>query len=55
MVERFLNAEREGKLQKTVWATHGLPMLIFITIGLALAFTIGDIVCIVFSQILATK
>jgi len=52
IVERLAKAESEGKLQNIVWATPGLPMLIFITIGFILALTLGDIVWIVISQIL---
>lgn len=52
IVERLVKAESEGKLQNSVWATPGLPMLIFITIGFILALTIGDIIWVVISQIL---
>jgi len=52
IVDKLVKAESEGKIQNMVWATPGLPMLIFITIGLILAFSVGDIVWIVISQIL---
>lgn len=52
VVGRLIKAESEGKLGSMVWATPGLPMLIFITIGLILAFTIGDVVWVLISQIL---
>jgi preflagellin peptidase FlaK len=52
MVERIVEAEREGKIQSEVWATPGLPMLIFITIGFILSLTIGDLVWIVIGQVL---
>jgi len=51
IVERIIKARDEGKIQNMVWATPGLPMLIFITIGLVLALTMGDIVWIIISQI----
>jgi len=51
IVERIIRARSEGKIQNMVWATPGLPMLIFITIGLILALTIGDIVWIIISQV----
>jgi preflagellin peptidase FlaK len=51
IVARLVKAEEEGTIH-TVWATPGLPMLIFITIGLVLALTVGDIVWIVLGQIL---
>jgi len=52
MIERIVKAEKEGKIKNEVWATPGLPMLIFITIGFILSLTLGDIVWIVISQIL---
>lgn len=52
IVERLVKAGSEGKLQNMVWATPGLPMLIFITVGLILALTVGDIVWIIISQLL---
>lgn len=51
IVQRIVKAKNEGKIQNTIWATPGLPMLIFITIGLILAFTVGDIVWIVLGRI----
>jgi preflagellin peptidase FlaK len=53
IVARLNKASSEGRIQNDVWATPGLPMLIFITIGLVLALTVGDIVWIVISQIFA--
>jgi preflagellin peptidase FlaK len=44
IVEKILDAARTGRIQNEVWATPGLPMLIFITVGLVLALVIGDIV-----------
>jgi len=44
IVDRVLNANREGKLQDDVWITPGLPMLIFITAGLVVALLFGDII-----------
>jgi len=49
IVERILNAARTGKIQNSVWATPGLPMLVFITIGLLTALVFGDIVWILLS------
>jgi len=46
IVERILDAARTGKIQNSVWATPGLPMLVFITIGLLIALVFGDIVWI---------
>lgn len=47
IVERILEASREGKLQSDVWVTPGLPMLVFITAGLILALVFGDIIWII--------
>jgi len=44
IVERLAKAVEAGKIQDTVWATPGLPMLIFITAGLIIALFFGDIV-----------
>jgi preflagellin peptidase FlaK len=44
VIERLENAASNGIIQQKVWATPGLPMLIFITVGFAFAFIFGDIV-----------
>ncbi len=44
ILKRLEKAIEEGKIQEEVWATPGLPMLIFITAGLVLALVYGDIV-----------
>ncbi|MDH5783680.1 MAG: prepilin peptidase [Candidatus Bathyarchaeota archaeon] len=44
IVRRILDAARTGKIQNSVWATPGLPMLVFITVGLLIALVFGDIV-----------
>jgi len=44
IVERLTKAVEAGKIQDMVWATPGLPMLIFITAGLIIALFFGDIV-----------
>ena len=44
MVERLSNAVESGKIDSYVWATPGLPMLIFITAGLIVALLFGDVV-----------
>ena len=46
IVERVLSATREGRLPNEVWVTPGLPLLIFITIGLIVALVFGNIVWI---------
>jgi len=48
IVARILEAASEGKLEKEVWVTPGLPMLIFITVGLIVALTFGDIIWAIF-------
>jgi len=54
IVDRVLNAKREGKLQDDVWITPGLPMLVFITAGLIVALLFGDIIWSVLRLILVT-
>jgi len=44
IVERLSNAAEAGKIDAYVWATPGLPMLIFVTLGLIVALLFGDIV-----------
>ncbi|MDI6905835.1 MAG: A24 family peptidase C-terminal domain-containing protein, partial [Candidatus Bathyarchaeia archaeon] len=44
IVERLAKAVEAEKIQDMVWATPGLPMLIFITAGLIIALFFGDIV-----------
>lgn len=52
VVERLANAVEAKKIQDMVWATPGLPMLIFITAGLITALLLGDIVWVVVSFLL---
>jgi archaeal preflagellin peptidase FlaK len=44
IVERLSTAAEAGKIDRYVWATPGLPMLIFVTLGLVVALTLGDFV-----------
>jgi preflagellin peptidase FlaK len=50
IVERILKDTNEGKFGNEVWATPGLPMLIFITAGLIVALTFGDIIWAIFGS-----
>jgi len=52
IVTRLSKAADAGKIDKHVWATPGLPMLIFITIGLVAALLVGDVVWVLISAIL---
>lgn len=45
-VERLDKAVQAGAIQDRIWATPGLPMLIFVTAGLIIALLLGDIVWI---------
>jgi len=44
IVERLSRAVASGKIDSNVFATPGLPMLIFITVGLIISLILGDIV-----------
>jgi preflagellin peptidase FlaK len=44
IVERLSKAVQENKIDSYVWATPGLPMLIFVTLGLVVALFLGDFV-----------
>jgi len=53
IVERLAKAASTGKISFDVWATPGLPMLIFVTIGLIAALLIGDIIWLLISFFLS--
>ena len=53
IVKRLSNARNAGKIEDYVWVTPGLPMLIFVTLGLIVALSFGDIVWMLVSSILA--
>jgi preflagellin peptidase FlaK len=44
IVERLNTATQENKIDSYIWATPGLPMLIFVTVGLVVALFLGDFV-----------
>jgi len=46
IVERLERAIKAGNIQDSIWATPGLPFLIFVTLGLIVALFLGDIVWI---------
>ncbi len=52
IVTRLADSAAAGEIDKHVWATPGLPMLIFITAGLVVALLFGDVVWILISAIL---
>jgi preflagellin peptidase FlaK len=50
IVARIIENVKEEKLDGGVWVTPGLPLLIFITAGLIIALSYGDIVWILLSS-----
>jgi preflagellin peptidase FlaK len=52
IVARLSRAFDAGKIDADVWATPGLPMLVFLTIGLIIALIFGDIVWMLVSFVL---
>ena len=44
IIEHLSNAADAGKIEPYIWTTPGLPMLIFVLLGLITALTIGDFV-----------
>jgi preflagellin peptidase FlaK len=54
IVERLSKASEEGKIDGYVWATPGLPMLIFVTLGLIVALFLGDFVWLLVRLVLGT-
>jgi preflagellin peptidase FlaK len=53
IVARLDDAIEAGKIDPYVWATPGLPMLIFITAGLLVALVFGDVVWVLINAVLA--
>jgi preflagellin peptidase FlaK len=53
IVQRLSKAIEEKRVDEYVWATPGLPMLIFVTLGLVVAVFFGDIVWLLVRAILA--
>ncbi len=51
IVGRLSGAVESGKMRDGVWATPGLPMLIFVTVGLIIALLLGDIVWLVLGSL----
>ena len=52
IVGRLSSAVENGKISEYVWATPGLPMLIFVTAGLIVSLLFGDIIWLLVSFIL---
>ncbi|MEM1726785.1 MAG: A24 family peptidase C-terminal domain-containing protein [Candidatus Bathyarchaeia archaeon] len=52
IVERLSKAVRQGLISNSIWASPGLPMLIFITLGLLVAIVFGDVVWILIKHLL---
>ena len=52
IVERLSNAIDAKAIDGYVWATPGLPMLIFVTLGLVVALFFGDIVWLLVQAVL---
>jgi archaeal preflagellin peptidase FlaK len=53
IVQRLTKAIETKQIDDYVWATPGLPMLIFVTLGLIVAVFFGDIVWLIVRAILA--
>jgi hypothetical protein len=52
IVGRLSDAAANQKIERYVWATPGLPMLIFVTLGLLVAVFFGDLVWLIVRVIL---
>lgn len=53
ILNRLNLAIKAKKISNYIWSTPGLPMLIFVTIGLIIALVFGDIVWILISLVLS--
>ncbi len=54
IVDRLSKAAEAGKIDPYVWATPGLPMLIFVTLGLIVALVFGDAVWLLVRTVLGS-
>jgi len=52
IVNRLSEAVKTGKITDRVWATPGLPMLVFVTIGVVVSLLFGDIVWVLVTSVL---
>ena len=52
IVKRLSEAVKTGKITDHVWATPGLPMLIFVTLGVVVSMLFGDIVWVLVTSFL---
>ena len=52
ILSRILENIKEENLEGEIWTTPGLPLLIFITLGLVISLVYGDIVWILLSSLL---
>jgi preflagellin peptidase FlaK len=52
-IERIIKAKNESPDRDLAWATPGLPMLIFITLGLVISLILGDLIWIILRGVLA--
>jgi len=52
IVGRISNAIQEGKLPNEVWATLGLPLLVFVTLGFIVSLILGDLIWILLNLVL---
>ncbi len=54
IVERLSNAADANQIDRYIWATPGLPMLIFVTAGLIVALVFGDMVWLLVRTVLGS-
>lgn len=54
ILERLSGAIDSQKIDRYVWATPGLPMLIFVTLGLIVALVFGDVVWLLVRLVLGS-
>jgi archaeal preflagellin peptidase FlaK len=52
ILERLAKASENGKIGNKVWASPGLPLLIFVTAGLVVTIVFGDLVWILVTHLL---
>jgi preflagellin peptidase FlaK len=52
IIGRISHAIQEGKLPNEVWATLGLPLLVFVTLGFIVSLILGDLIWVLLSLVL---